>query len=136
MFFGNRITLCINRLQVTKKYFAETIKVSPGNLSDWINPKRKSNPSSEVLVRISETYNINITWLLTGKGEMFLDGSYNKEEVCIDSCDKIEKLEQEVALLKKDIAELGQDNSNLRDELVDRLRKICNLQDQLIPEST
>jgi transcriptional regulator with XRE-family HTH domain len=49
------------------------IQVSRSTLSEIENGKNK-NPSSSVIVNIRDAFNdINIEWLLTGKGEMIKD---------------------------------------------------------------
>lgn len=58
-------------LKISKKKFAETLLLSQGNVSDWFN-KPNVRPSIDALRKISLTYNVNINWLLTGKGDMFI----------------------------------------------------------------
>jgi transcriptional regulator with XRE-family HTH domain len=96
MSVGNRLSLLIKELKISKKSFADALNISPGNLSDWISPKRKSNPTTESLTRIYEIYNINLHWLLTGEGEMFVNKDSNAE------CNK-----DEVRNLKKKLADLS-----------------------------
>jgi len=74
----NRLEMLINVLGIKRSDFARAINVTQGNVSDWINDKKPSKPSSTALARISEEYNVNLNWLITGKGDMFLppeDGS-------------------------------------------------------------
>ncbi len=68
----SRLNELINTLSIKKKEFAKEIDVSSGNLSDWLSDKRKSKPSADVLFRISEKFNVDMNWLITGEGEMFL----------------------------------------------------------------
>ncbi len=73
-----RLELLVNALGIRRSEFAKRINVTQGNVSDWINDKKPSKPSSTALARISEEYNVNLNWLITGKGDMFLlteDGS-------------------------------------------------------------
>ncbi len=90
---GNRISLIIKVLGITKKKFADSLDISSGNLSDWINPLRKSNPTAHSLTRINELYNVDITWLLTGKGEMFIT---NREDISTETC-QILHVESDIA---------------------------------------
>lgn len=60
----------IDSLKVSKKKFAESIGVSQGNVSDWFN-KPNARPSIDALKRISDTHNVNLNWLITGKGDMY-----------------------------------------------------------------
>ena len=50
--------------------FAKKIGISPGYMSDIKNEKK--TPGIEVLNKLLSVYpNLNINWLLTGKGEMY-----------------------------------------------------------------
>jgi len=60
----------IAALGLSQSRFAASINVSPGNVSEWLSKPNK-NPSSDALIRICETHNVNLNWLLTGQGEMF-----------------------------------------------------------------
>ncbi|MCZ4693902.1 helix-turn-helix transcriptional regulator [Ancylomarina euxinus] len=58
--------------QITKKLFFEKLNVSASNFR---SQSLKSEVGSDVLAKISSTFpNINLVWLLTGKGEMLLSG--------------------------------------------------------------
>jgi len=83
MSLGYRITLILKHLGVTQKKFAESLKISPGNLSDWINPNRNSKPTVNVLSRIYELYKIDLTWLITGYGQML---NYSNEFIDDETC--------------------------------------------------
>lgn len=60
----------LDSLKLSKKKFAEQLGLSQGNVSDWFN-RPGYRPSIDALKRISETYNVNLNWLITGEGEMF-----------------------------------------------------------------
>lgn len=53
-----------------KKRFAEMLGVTQANINNWIN--LGSLPSSEHLANIQKKLGVNIIWLLTGEGEMFV----------------------------------------------------------------
>jgi len=54
-----------------KKNFANMIGAKPSNIDSWIN--RGSFPSQEHLKNFREKLGININWLLTGKGPMYME---------------------------------------------------------------
>ncbi len=83
MAVGDRISLIIKELGITKKKFADSLNISPGHLSDWISSSRKSNPSLKYLSKMYELFDVDLIWLLTGKGDMFLKES---QQVCEDTC--------------------------------------------------
>ncbi|MCK9556765.1 MAG: S24 family peptidase [Candidatus Cloacimonetes bacterium] len=60
----------LSSLKLSKKKFAEQLGLSQGNVSDWFN-RPGYRPSIDALKRISEIYNVNLNWLITGKGDMF-----------------------------------------------------------------
>lgn len=60
----------LTSLKLSKKKFAEQLGLSQGNVSDWFN-RPGYRPSIDALKRISDTYNVNLNWLITGEGEMF-----------------------------------------------------------------
>lgn len=62
----------LTALKLSKKKFAEGLGLSQGNVSDWFN-RPGYRPSIDALKRISETYNVNLNWLVTGEGQMFKD---------------------------------------------------------------
>lgn len=76
---NDRINSLINSLRMNKNSFGKFINVSPQNIHNIIG-ERQSKPSSEVLEKIITAVNglesakkLNSDWLLTGKGEMFID---------------------------------------------------------------
>lgn len=64
------ITELLSSLNISKKRFADAIGVSPGNVSDWLN-RDNARPSIDALRRISQAFNVNLNWLVTGEGSMY-----------------------------------------------------------------
>lgn len=141
---GNRISYIVKKLRLTKKNFAESLNISSGNLSDWINPDRKSNPTVSSLIRINEIYDVNITWLLTGKGEMFID-KYAKMfderwQYGLTSEERKQEDSEEIRqLAKQHQTPIEREGSSLQKELAcckkrceELSKKVIELQDQLI----
>ncbi|MEY9095673.1 transcriptional repressor LexA [Paenibacillus sp. RC84] len=52
---------------LTMAKMAAMIGVSPGNISDWENGKKKSTPTARALISISKQFNVSLDWLMTGK---------------------------------------------------------------------
>ncbi|HOZ01490.1 MAG TPA: helix-turn-helix transcriptional regulator, partial [Candidatus Syntrophosphaera sp.] len=61
----------LRALKISKKKFAEGLNLSQGNVSDWFN-RPGYRPSIDALRKISQIYNVNLNWLITGTGSMFL----------------------------------------------------------------
>jgi len=68
--FTNRLLFILKKFKIKQKEFAKTIKISPSTLSEYKKGTKK--PSMDTLYKISTEYKINLNWLLTGEGEMFI----------------------------------------------------------------
>jgi transcriptional regulator with XRE-family HTH domain len=86
--------------------FAEAIGVSPSFLSDVLN--KKSGPSYRMIYGIANIYtNVNVIWLMTGVGEMFLNSISESTQDSTTSLDisilgqVIEKIEAHSEKTKK-----------------------------------
>jgi transcriptional regulator with XRE-family HTH domain len=55
----------------TQAQFAEAIGLKPGSLSDILREKPGVKVSANTKNKLEKSYNVNIDWLETGKGEMF-----------------------------------------------------------------
>lgn len=68
----------------TKSRLAEMLGINPANIHDWVN--RDRIPGGEHLQTFHDKLNVNINWLLTGEGEMFVSRvgyAHQKESVPI-----------------------------------------------------
>ena len=66
----DRFKMVIDREKLTAGEFAERIGVAPSTISHILGARNKY-PSTEVLLKLCQKYeDINIEWLLTGKGSM------------------------------------------------------------------
>ena len=62
--------MVMDREKLTAGAFAESIGVAQATISHILGPRNKY-PSTEVILRLHQRYNdINLEWLLTGKGNM------------------------------------------------------------------
>jgi SOS-response transcriptional repressor LexA len=91
---------------LSKKDFAESIGVSNSNISNWINPEYTSKPSFDALLRISEKHFINVNWLLSGIGEVFLDQVKDQKPKVEINADRL-----------KHYIELGKSNTHPEDSI-------------------
>lgn len=60
-----RIEYLIKQEGMTKRQFAQEMKISTGNMGDW--KRGKSTPGVKVLVKTAEFFEVSLDWLLTGK---------------------------------------------------------------------
>ncbi|WP_000502784.1 MULTISPECIES: helix-turn-helix domain-containing protein [Leptospira] len=66
---GDRISLLIETLGISKKEFSVKVEISQPFLSLLISGQRTL--SIETLSKISQLFRVNVHWLMTGEGEMF-----------------------------------------------------------------
>ena len=67
--------MIMDREKLTAGAFAESIGVAQATISHILGERNKY-PSTEVILRLHQRYSdINLEWLLTGKGEMSKDSS-------------------------------------------------------------
>lgn len=66
---GDRISLLIETLGISKKEFSVKAEISQAFLSQLISGQRAL--SIETLSKISQLFRVNVHWLITGEGEMF-----------------------------------------------------------------
>ncbi|KAA1289092.1 helix-turn-helix transcriptional regulator [Leptospira interrogans] len=70
---GDRISLLIETLGISKKEFSVKAEISQAFLSQLISGQRTL--SIETLSKISQLFRVNVHWLMTGEGEMFQPSS-------------------------------------------------------------
>jgi len=103
IFLGNRLKKLLDILKIRQNQFALSVDLSPSYISDMITGK-KTGFSTETLVKITELYRVNLTWLLTGEGEMFVSASENEgisvqEQKVIEAYRKKTELQPAVNIL-------------------------------------
>lgn len=98
---NQRLKLFLDHIGIGRQKFADTLGVSQQVLSNALGGRTKY-PKSDFLISLIDNYpNFNIYWLLTGKGEMFIDEMLNSSE----------DLKQELEALRKE-------NSKLKDKII------------------
>jgi transcriptional regulator with XRE-family HTH domain len=130
-------------LRLTQVEFSSKLGLKQGSIADW--ERGKSTPSIETLTNIADNFNINLHWLLTGKGEMFLSDKKEPQEKRVDNNELInlrrryDQLEKVCNDLKKSIEEsekecsiLSNKNQELNQELFTRLRELLECKDLII----
>ena len=77
--FNERIRLLRKTLGLTLKEMSGKLGIPLSTLSKYEQDVIK--PGVEILSRIASAYNVNLNWLLTGLGDMFIDSAKAKEIV-------------------------------------------------------
>ncbi|MCL2608656.1 MAG: helix-turn-helix domain-containing protein [Treponema sp.] len=73
-----RLRILRETIGVTQGDFAKTIGVAPSFISGI--ERNKKDVSRDMLERLIDKYKVNINWLLTGEGEMFLGRESQEDE--------------------------------------------------------
>lgn len=69
MSISNRLREVMEIKGLNIKSFSEQLNMPYRTLQNYLLHSR--DPSAEVLVKVSETLDVNLNWLMSGKGEMF-----------------------------------------------------------------
>ncbi|WMX12381.1 helix-turn-helix transcriptional regulator [Aureispira sp. CCB-E] len=104
---NDRFTSLIKIIDKTSNALSKDIGVTAPTIRKI--EKGVTLPSGKILTFLVEEYNVNVNWLLTGKGKMFLEG----EESSIDktdssnsrnsTCTDVKLLNDKIALLEQSI---------------------------------
>ena len=82
--FMSRLKQLISALGMTQVEFAEKMGIAKSTVSDVISGRLKDLPN-HVHTTLVRGYSVNLNWLLTGEGEMFLMSSQNDSGVSIQN---------------------------------------------------
>lgn len=112
---SQRLKKLIKALGINQTLFAKSLGMTQPNISRMISGEGKV--SAEVLNRITITYkNINLHWLITGDGDMFLetaqekDSQVNEPSIAIQKGQgRLEELEARVDRLEDAMRRLTKD---------------------------
>ncbi len=66
-----------SHLGLSQTELAEQLKITQAAISAF--EKGRSGISPDILKKTSDTFNVNMNWLLNGQGEMFLETKGNKQ---------------------------------------------------------
>ena len=110
MSIGQRLMKVRKSLKVSQVEMAKLLNCSQPNISEYEKDNIGVPISSLIIIR--NTYNINLDWLLTGKGEMFLGQTSQTSEFQANNNElekqqkRLQDLQKQVDLLKKNIQEI------------------------------
>lgn len=111
---GARLQQLIKALNINQSAFAKTLSMTQPNISRMIRGEKKI--SAEALSRIAIVHkSVNLHWLLTGSGEMFINTSQEKSALEYESTTehtaakgkgKLEDLEERIERLEEVVRQL------------------------------
>jgi transcriptional regulator with XRE-family HTH domain len=135
--FHSRLLRLRKKIGLSQVDMSTSLGISQSNYSKY--EMGLVSPGYSFLTKLYSKYSVNIHWLLTGEGSMYLDqgsGSNNKDRVHED---RIRELEQQISALKKNISllqaecnELSQKNQKLNSQLIKRLEELLSTKDELL----
>lgn len=121
---GRRIKELRVILNLKQTEFAEALNITQAYLS-MLESGERSTFSIEILLKLVEKYNVNINWLLTGEGKVFLN-DYNELE------NELKKIDAEIQNENNKIIGINQE---LREEIKgipqDTIKEINELRNQV-----
>ena len=119
MSFGSRLKVVRKKFNLTQKDFATKLKITKASVINY--EKGNRFPDSRLLSLIHKTYNIDINWILTGRGEMFFKSiSKSKSEKLLNKEEQTEKINK----LSKQINKLKAENKKLKDKIIKLVDKV------------
>ncbi|UPY80759.1 helix-turn-helix domain-containing protein [Leptospira weilii] len=70
---SGRVRELISALGITQKEFADKLNLTPAFINNVLNQGKSF--SQETIIKISFKFRVNINWLLSGEGDMFIPSS-------------------------------------------------------------
>lgn len=116
-----------NMNNLSQREFAEKIGYSSSIISEI--ERGTNEPSRNVMLAIHRCFNVNLHWLLLGEGNMMADDMIDHKDK------KIEELEKKLAEIDIKNQNLIKLNKELKDELIESMRQIINLQQNKLSPS-
>lgn len=74
---GSRFDRALSVLQVSNKEISELFDTSSQNVSNL----KKADRLNDLMSRIAVKYNVNLNWLMSGEGDMFIQKNTNTQYV-------------------------------------------------------
>lgn len=95
---GERIKNARKTLQLQQKEMADALGVSASHLSEI--ESGKANPNADVILKISETYDISVEFIIRGRGKMFYDADGRIKHESFDFNTAVDTLDKLIWLAK------------------------------------
>ncbi|MDD2649819.1 MAG: helix-turn-helix transcriptional regulator [Candidatus Cloacimonetes bacterium] len=137
---GDRLRQVRKRLKLTQSELSDKISVSQGTYNRYEN--NVIEPNMQFLHIFCHDYNVNLNWLITGQGEIFLDNNQDYNSVLNNqesSNKQIKELQKQVNSLKKNIqnidAEYNQEkkqNHLLNNQIIQLMKDLLECKNQII----
>ena len=139
MSVGIRLRELRKSLKLSQLEFSASLNVTQSAISQI--EKNIISPSFDILTKISNTYFINLNWLITGEGSMFLSDQKNENLNKSSSLEskEVSELQKKISDLEKEIKAIEflnnkfeKKNKELSDELIKRLQQVADLSQKML----
>lgn len=118
-----------NKMQLSQVEFSHKYGINQQTLSKYENGKLSIPDDLKIKLHHE---GVNLNWLLTGKGEMFINSVCEHKGEVLSENSELESLKKTISSLEKHCAQLEEDNNQLSSELMDRLRELLQAKDDLL----
>ena len=108
MSFGDRIRFIRGKLRQAE--FANLLGVHRNTVRRWESNERR--PKGEIIIQLYELFNANLIWLISDKGEPYIDNS----DETVERKSLLKEFEKRINGLEKQVS-----------ELTDKINDACNL---------
>ena len=125
---GKRLKQVRKRLGLKQHQLAEMFKLTPGAISSY--EIGRISPNWDTLVLICKELNINLNWLATGEGAMFLtveDRVAPETQDNIKLIEENQKLKDEIKVKDDHIQILKKEVNSLKDEVISNHKEILEI---------
>lgn len=119
---GNNLKILRDYLNLSQANLAENLSLTTSAIG--LVEKNRSNLKIDNLVKISELYNVNINWLLTGKGEIFIE---DKNTFELKSTNKLSKFKNFASRFNKLIKKSNLDVKTFSGVIDVKLERVADL---------
>jgi len=94
---GERLKKLRKELRLSQNEFAEKLKIPQTTYSNYENEIARTPP--EVLQSITDVFHVNLHWLLTGEGEMFLEPREGEISLLSEEKELLEEIKNDKQLM-------------------------------------
>lgn len=123
---NQRLKIVRRFLNKTQVEFASSIGLTQAGYSDI--ERGKNSVSGKVKILLKREHQVNVSWLETGEGDMFLQGSDNQSS---EEQNLIANFQLEIQRLQKEINQLATENNQFREQAESMNQIIEKLQAEL-----
>ena len=81
--FVEAVYAVITHEPISKSALAESMNVKPAKFSEILNKRMKAG--MDIIQKLCDEYNVSADWIITGRGDMFLNNCQNETSIANNS---------------------------------------------------